>query len=142
MPALMKSMNIISRAQSQYRTKKLGILPACHHSLVLAICREPSRSQDELARDICLNKSTVARSLDRLEAEGYVTRYISNTDKRRTLVDPTEKLLELLPEVREVTADWNKLISADIPEADLAVFSAVLERMEKSAKEAIERLGE
>ncbi len=135
-------MNIISRAQTQYRAKMIDSLPACHHSLVLAICREPSRSQDELARDICLNKSTVARSLDRLEAEGYVTRYISKTDKRRTLVDPTEKLLELIPKVRAVTADWNKLISADIPEADLAVFTAVLEKMERSAKEAIERLGE
>ncbi len=142
MPTLMKSMNIISRAQSQYRTKKLSDLPGCHHTLVLAICREPGRSQDELARDICLNKSTVARSLDRLEEQGYVIRHSSKSDKRRTLVEPTEKMLSLLPEVRRVTEEWNSLISEDIPKEELEVFRSVLERMERSAKSAVERLGD
>ncbi len=142
MPTLMKSMNIISRAQAQYRAKKLGDLPACHHTLVLAVCREPDRSQDELAKDICLNKSTVARSLDRLEEQGYVKRTVSPTDKRKTLVAPTEKMLDVLPEVRRLTGEWNDIISQGISDEELKVFVSVLERMEASAKKAVEGLGD
>ena len=68
MPKFMKSLNIISRCQFAYRSKNSeGELSPLHHSLVLAICREPGRSQDELAKDICIDKSGVARALASLE---------------------------------------------------------------------------
>ena len=63
MPTIMKQMNAISRAQSVFRGEALnnGELGGCHHSFVLAICYNPGMSQEQLARHICLNKSTVAR---------------------------------------------------------------------------------
>ena len=139
----MKSMNIISRCQTAYRAKMLeGDLCACHHSLVLAICRQPGSSQDELAKDICLNKSTVTRALSQLEERSYVTRTPDPADKRRTLVEPTKKMLAVLPQVRQITADWNRIISADIPEDELAVFQSVLKKMEQNARSAIEKTEE
>ena len=95
MPKFMKSLNIISRCQYAFRAKhsESGI-SAIHHSLVLAICREPGRSQDELAKDICIDKSGVARALASLEANGFVERKTDPENKRKTLVFPTEKLLD------------------------------------------------
>lgn len=139
----MKSMNIISRCQATYRAQRLeSDLCACHHSLVLAICREPGRSQDELAKDICLNKSTVTRALAQLEERGYVTRTPDASDKRRTLVEPTRKMLEILPEVRRITAEWNSAIAEGIPEEELAVFQKVLKKMEQNARETIQKTEE
>ncbi|MBQ7875574.1 MAG: MarR family transcriptional regulator [Oscillospiraceae bacterium] len=136
----MKSMNIISRCQAIYRAQRLDSdLCACHHSLVLAICRAPGRSQDELAKDICLNKSTVTRALAQLEERGYVTRTPDASDKRRTLVEPTGKMLDILPEVRAITAEWNSAISADIPADELAVFQSVLKKMEQNARNIIQK---
>lgn len=136
----MKSMNIISRCQAIYRAQRLdGDLCACHHSLVLAICRAPGRSQDELAKDICLNKSTVTRALAQLEKSGYVIRTSDSSDKRRTLVEPTQKMLDILPKVRDITNDWNNAISAGIPEDELALFQSVLKRMEQNARNIIQR---
>lgn len=135
----LKSMNVISRCQSIFRTKKMGEeLLACHHSFVLSICRLPGRSQDEIAKDLCLNKSTVTRSLAQLEAAGFVERIPNSSDKRQTLVYPTEKMLSVLPRVREVTVTWNKLISEGIPEEELAVFNSVIAKMEKNARKAID----
>lgn len=136
----MKSMNIISRCQAIYRVKRLDSdLCACHHSLVLAICRAPGRSQDELAKDICLNKSTVTRALSQLEEKGYVTRKPDAADKRRTLVEPTQKMLDILPKVRLITSDWNRALAENIPEDELAVFMKVLEKMEQNARNIIHR---
>lgn len=139
MPVFMKSLNIISRCQAAFRIQRGGSeLSSLNHSLILAICREPGRSQDELAKDICINKSGVARALAVLESKELVIRKTDPADKRRTLVEPTEKMLEILPEVRKITADWIKLVSEGIPEEELAVFQSVISKMERNARKIVE----
>ena len=99
-------------------------------------------SQEEIAREICLNKSTVARALTQLEDRGYLRREASAEDKRRLLVYPTDKMLAVLPQVRSVAKEWNDLISDGIPEEELEVFYSVLARMEERAKSALSQEGE
>lgn len=137
MPAIMRKMNVITRCGGQYRTERLknDELGARHHSFVLAICNHPGMSQDQLAHHLCLNKSTVARGLNYLEEKGYVTRTPSETDRRVLLVDPTEKMQEVYPEVRRITREWNERLSEGIDADELALFFDVLGRMEKRAKE-------
>ncbi len=138
----MKSLNIISRLQAAYRSAKLPALPACQHTFVLAICRAPGRSQEEISRDIRVNKSTAARALSQLEEKGYITREPNPEDKRELLIYPTEKMTDILLSVRALTSDWNRLISHGISEGEMEIFASVLERMEKSAREAVDRLEE
>lgn len=139
MPAIMKRLNVISRCQSLFRAKSRDVeLCPCQHTFVLAICRAPGRSQEELARDICLSKSAVARALSDLEQKGYITRTPNQADKRQLLVFPTEKMTEALPPVRALTQRWNETIAKGISEKDLAVFEGVLERMEQNARAALE----
>ena len=84
MPTIMRQINVISRCEGLYRTDKLrgAELGACHHSYVLAVCRTPGISQEELARSICINKSNVTRHLAYLEEHGYVERRQSESDRR------------------------------------------------------------
>jgi DNA-binding MarR family transcriptional regulator len=105
---------------------------------MLAICREPGRSQEELARELCLNKSTVARALNSLETNGYILRTPLPNDKRQFSVHPTEKMLGVLPEVRKASAEWRDLLSEGISESDMEIFNSVLERMEERARTIIE----
>ena len=143
MPKFMRSLNVISRCQSAFRTKKMKGEPAgCYHSLILALCRGPGRSQDELAKDICINKSGVARALASLEAEDFVLRRPDPMNKRKTIVEPTEKLISVLPKIRETTAEWNSLVSQGISEEELAVFESVILRMENNARQIIKGLEE
>lgn len=137
MPKFMKLLNNISRSQSVYRADNLKVEGICphHHTFILAICRMSGCSQDELAKEICLNKSTVARTLNHLEEKGYVRREENSDDKRSMLVYPTEKMLEILPQVRILAKEWNNLISKDIPEEELEIFFSVLSRIEEKAKE-------
>ena len=62
------------------------------------------------------------------------------TDKRQSLVYPTEKMLDILPRVRAVTSEWNQLISDGISAEELEVFESVLHRMEKRAKEIMSQM--
>ena len=141
MSKFMKMLNNISRSQAIYRHGKISAedMHSGHYAFVLAICREPGRSQEELARELCINKSTVARNLNCLEEKGYISRTPLPNDKRQFSVYPTEKMLAVLPEVRKASEEWMALLSEGIPEEELRVFDSVLERMQNRAREIIEK---
>lgn len=136
MPTLMRMINILSRAGAVYRTDRLGSdeLRACHHSYVLAICRHPGMSQDELAAHICTNKSTVARHLAHLEKNGFVERRPNPDDRRITCVYPTEKMLSVRESVAETTHSWNSFLTEELSEEELNAFNAILEKMVAKAR--------
>lgn len=128
-------VNKLSRSLGAYRNARIddkNLLPH-HYSLVLAICREEGRSQEQLTEVLCLNKSTVARALASLEEKGYVRRAPSDTDRRVLLVYPTEKTRALYPIVRQVTEEWNAKVAEGISEEELAVCESVLKRMQQKA---------
>ena len=136
MPSLMRRINVISRCSVMYKSERLvGELSGCHHPFVMWISRNPGMSQEEIARCICLNKSTVARTLSYLEEHGFVTREADKEDKRILRVYPTDKMTEAYPALKAIAAEWNALISEGISEEDMAVFNAVLEKIEARAKE-------
>lgn len=136
MAKFMKMMNNISRSQAVYRHSKISAddLSSAHYAFALAICREPGRSQEELAQELCLNKSTVARHINCLESKGYISRTPLSNDKRQFSVYPTEKMLSVLPEIKKVSIEWVELISDGISEDELEIFNSVLERMQSRAR--------
>lgn len=132
---IMKTLNNISRAQSVFRAEKLkGVCPS-HHSFILAICKNAGKPQEELAKELCLNKSTVARVLTQLEEKGLVKRVANEEDKRQFLVSPSEEMLSLVPTVREISKEFNSLILDGISEEELTVFYSVLSKIEETAKQ-------
>ena len=141
MPKFMKMLNNISRSQAIFRHSKISAsdLHPGHYAFALAICREPGRSQEELARELCINKSTVARNLNCLEEKGYIERKSLPNDRRQFSVYPTEKMLIVLPEIRHASGEWMELLSEGIPADELEIFNSVLEKMQRRAREIIER---
>ena len=137
MPAILGKMNRISRCGALFRAEKLPIsdLTPCQHSFVFAICKHPGSTQERLAQHLCLNKSTVARTLTQMEANGYVTRIADQKDKRAFLIYPTEKMQQVLPLVRAITHEWNERLAEKIPQDELEIFLSVLARMADRAKE-------
>ena len=136
----MKMLNNISRSQAVYRHASISAedLQSGHYAFALAICRQPGRSQEELARELCLNKSTVARNLNYLEEKGYISRNPLPNDKRQFSVYPTEKMLSVLPEIKAASIEWMTLLSEGIPKDKLDAFNSVLEHMESRAREIIQ----
>ncbi len=137
MPRFMKTLNDISRCQATYRTQQLSCegIAACHHAFILTIGRLPGLTQDTLAQELCLNKSTVTRTLAHLEAHGYILRKVNPEDKREILVYPTQAMLDILPDVRAIAREWHEGIAKGIAEEDMAIFFAVLQQLAQSAKQ-------
>ena len=140
MPKFMKMLNNISRSQAIYRNSRICAddLQPNHYAFVLAICRESGRSQEELARELCVNKSTVARCIGQLEENGYVTRHSLPCDKRQFSVYPTDKMMQVRPAVQKASREWMELLSEGISPEELEIFDSVLMRMQEKAGRIIE----
>jgi len=140
MPSLMRKINVISRCAGIYREKRFKDLDlgACHAHYILSICKNPGISQDKLAQHICINRSNVTRQLSYLEEHGYVERRQSEEDRRVLMVYPTDKALEILPFVREVTREWNSYITDGFSEDEIDQLNEMLARLAKRAREYAE----
>ena len=142
MPATMKTLNNIGRCQAMYRKKTISAENLCpnHYAFVLAVCYKPGRSQDELARALCLDKSTVARTLAHLEKHGYIVRLPNEKDRRQYLVHPTEKMLAIYPKVQRNNKEWTERLTENVSPEELEVFHRVLSVMEQNAKKITDEL--
>ena len=61
------------------------------------------------------------------------------SDKRQFSVFPTEKMLSILPEIKDASIEWVKLLSEDIPKDELEIFDSVLMRMQEKARDIIKK---
>lgn len=135
MSQIVRDITEISRTGAQYRIDQLSPmgLKACHASYLTEICAQPGISQDKLAGLICINKSNVARQVVVLEEEGFITRSPSPADKRVMELYPTQKALDLLPQISQILKCWEGCITQDLTEAELEQLSSVLAKLKARA---------
>ena len=135
MTQIIRDMLEISRCGVQYRTDNLAQfgLKSIHASYLMEICANPGISQDRLARIICINKSNVARQVAVLEEDGFVRRVPSAADKRVMELYPTEKTLEILPQISDMLMRWENCITHDLTEEEKELLSALLRKMSSRA---------
>lgn len=135
-------MNEIVRCGMQYRNEKLAHfgLKSSHASYLLEICRSPGISQDTLAKRICFNKSNIARQIAVLEEGGFVRRKPGAEDKRVMELYPTEKTLELMPQIRQVLRSWRSYLMEGLSEEEIAVLDKALTSMRSRAGDWMEEL--
>jgi len=135
MSQIIRDITELTRCGSQYRLDQLSPmgLKACHASYLTEICACPGISQDGLARRICINKSNVARQAAVLEEEGFITRTPSPADKRVMELYPTQKALDLLPQIQSILTRWEDCITGDLTEEEKDQISILLARMKVRA---------
>ena len=137
MSQIIRDVTEIVRCTTQYRAEALAPLglKSCHASYLSEICADPGISQDKLASRICINKSNVARQAAILEEDGFITRTPSATDKRIMQLFPTQKALDLLPQITRLLTGLESCLTADMTEEEKDLLENLLQRMLGKASE-------
>ena len=104
----------------------------------MEICATPGISQDTLARRVFLNKSVVARYLAALEEQGLVERPTCQKDKRITRLHPTEKALQLQPQLQAIWASCEHFLTEGMTEEEVATLESLLGRLQFQAAKWME----
>ena len=128
----------IARCSVQYRNRQLEPLGITvrQTNLLLEICATPGISQDTLAKRLFLDKSVVARALANLEEQGLVERPVCPNDRRVIRLHPTEKALQMQPQLQAVSAGIRRIIIGKMS-SDIAQSSRTEKRIHNSMHQNI-----
>ena len=138
MERIMKYINRIYRdslidREEAFREHGLG---GGQVSYLRLICSEEGLSQDEIARILFVNKSSVTRQLNQLEKIGFVLRKTDEEDRRANRIYPTDKARALFPKIMEYLDDWNERITIDVGEQNYDDMVQILRTLARSASHA------
>ena len=143
MAKFMKNINLVSRSAEVFREEELkdcGIR-GCQSKYLLVIAQNPGVSQEEISRMLFVNKSNVARQIGMLAEGGFVEKVENDRDRRAVLLYPTQKLLNVLPKLKEVLAKWRALVTEGFTEKEREQLSRLSEKMVENARRYMERGG-
>ena len=116
--------------------KKYGI-GENHMELFIYLLHHDGVNQESIAENFCKDKSSIARSLKKLEGMGYIDRVRNPHDHRNLEVRLTPKAKKIAPELKEIIQDWLKIIYGDIPKEKLRFASELLKKITENAKKEI-----
>ena len=135
----MRQISITYRCAMRFRENELADagLAGCHTPYLTALYRHPGLSQEEISRQLNVNKSSVARQLAILEEKGYIRREPSPADRRLLLVYPTDKALDVKDRIYRCYHDWNSYLTQDFTEEEQALLSGLMARIAQRAEEYV-----
>lgn len=136
MEILTRTINIINRCTNLYRDTQLDgtTLSGCQVPYILRICRQPGQTQEELAQNLHVHKSSVARKLAALEINGWITRTPCSQDRRALRVYPTPKAEAVIPQLHQMLKEWSDYLTAELSPQEAETLLALLNRVADRAE--------
>ena len=135
MHPFMQQISITYRCAMRFREKELADtgLAGCQTPYLTALSRRPGITQEELARELNVNKSSVTRQLAALEEKGWVRREGDPHDKRSLRVYPTQQTQEMMSRIFACYGAWNAYLTKDFTEEEKATLSRLMLRIAQRA---------
>ena len=125
------NFNAVDRYLRRYRREYMAPygLKGIHARLFMAICLTPGSSQDQLAKRMWFDKSTIARQMEMLENKGFITRKPSEKDKRVLCVYPTEQMLTVQKDLKVAMEQWENTLLQDLTEEEKQQLNSILAKV-------------
>jgi DNA-binding MarR family transcriptional regulator len=130
-----KYFGYLSRKGRSFITKELekyGI-GAGQTIFLITLYEKDGINQEQLAEELFMDKTTVARGLQKLEQNGIIRRVSAKNDKRSKLVFLTEKGRELESEVKNVLKTWDEKISHSLDDNEIENLQKILKKLYDSS---------
>lgn len=142
--ALIKYVNTISRITQSYTDEamvKLNLTSGTYPFL-LVLYRKEGINQNEISRELNVDKAMSARSIKKLIDLQYIEKKEDEKDSRAYKLYLTEKGRAIVPEIKKEIQQWIKIITNDISKAEEELLEKLLSRVLSNAKKHKEKVEE
>lgn len=128
---ILKMISLIYRKMQIYMGSKTADFGITSGTLpfIMIICENGHMAQNRFCEILDISKGTVAKSLAKLEEQGYVTREENLEDGRCINVYPTKKALDIYPYLVEIGEEWIEYITKGMTEIERMVFVESLKKV-------------
>lgn len=116
----------ISKNQMKYLNSKIHDMNLGHEMrYIMAVYDNQGISQDDLVAIFGQSKASIAKSVKKLEDDGYIERNVNPDNRRKYMLNTTSKANELVPKIRQISKDWEKEVG--IGEEDIELRKRIKE---------------
>ena len=125
-----KHISILYRQSQIYFNAELKKyqLGSGQYIFLLSLLENEGINQEMLADIVKIDKTTTARAIAKLEGAGYLTREISQKDKRAYILHSTEKARTIRKTLDGILDRWNEVLLADFTAEDKKNLRQLLDR--------------
>ena len=116
----------ISLNQQKYMKSKFNELDLGHDvRYIMFIYDNPNCSQEDVVNMFGQSKGNIAKTLRKLEEQGFIQREVNPENRRKYMLNTTEKGRNLVPEYRRISKEWE--MEVGITEDDIEVKRRIME---------------
>ena len=116
----------ISLNQQKYMKSKFNELDLGHDvRYIMFIYDNPNCSQEDVVNMFGQSKGNIAKTLRKLEEQGFIQRKVNPENRRKYMLNTTEKGRNLVPEYRRISKEWE--MEVGITEDDIKVKRRIME---------------
>ncbi len=105
--------------------------------ILLALYRNENISQETLSRQLDLDKTSLARTIKKMEKEKYITRVPDEHDKRAYNIYLTDKAKKIELDIKQIAKRWTQIIVRGLKKEEKDQFFRFLEHSCMNAKDYI-----
>lgn len=95
---------------------------------------EDGVTQDDLAKDFCVDKAATARSMQNLEKKGIIIRKPDEADRRAKRIYLTDKAYKYKPLMESIQEKWMKICNTPMNDEEVIQFEKNLEIITEHVK--------
>ena len=126
---------LIYRCSQSYfneKLKKYG-LGNGQYVFLLHLLDHEGINQETLAHMVKIDKTTAARAVARLVRAGYVSRTVSDKDRRAYVLRTTEKAQTVKQALKKTMDDWYKILVQDFSPEECRQFDKLMKQAVQNA---------
>ena len=126
-----KYISIIHRTGSSFLSKEFSKfnIGSGQYMYLIHLYKNDGLSQEELTEILNIDKGTTAKSIKKLETEGFVMRVKDKNDKRINRVYLTPKALEIKDEFLLSINSWENMLTSNLSDAEKEQALALLKKI-------------
>lgn len=102
-------------------------LTAAQAAIILIVCDFEMLTQDEITKRLGIDKSVIAKTVVKMEKQGFLIRSTNKKDKRTYDISPTEKAWQAYPFVKEQIDISFKRMTQKMTEEEREEFKRLLQ---------------
>lgn len=101
-------------------------LTAAQAVVILIVCDFHTLTQDEITKRLSLDKSVIAKTVNKLEETGFLVRATNARDKRTYDICPTRRAWEVYPFIKEQVDECFRLMTQHMTQEERDQFQRLL----------------
>jgi len=127
----MSDLSIIVRGGQVYSTRKLADygINAAEEYILMYLMGHSNTNQDAIAKFFMLDKGSVARSLQKLESKGFISRKVNDENQREKVITLTKKASDLKEVLNDLLVDWREEMYCGLSDDEILAFEKTLEKL-------------